>query len=94
MTEVVEYFCKSCGKKHGPLGMHGFNPDKGDGELPVVCKTCKKIFVGSFQGHKIKNKCSICGSMPISFDGTCPDCGSSKMYSKDIRFGVETKCKH
>lgn len=93
MTEVVEYFCKSCGKKHGPLGMHGFDPTKGDGELPVVCKNCKEIFVGHFQGNKIQDKCSKCSSVFVDFDGTCPNCGSSDMYFRDIRFGIERKCK-
>ncbi|MFH1784969.1 MAG: hypothetical protein ABH842_00935 [Candidatus Micrarchaeota archaeon] len=92
MTEVVEYFCKSCGKKYGPLGMHGFMPDHGTGELPVVCKTCKIIFVGKYEKNVLVNKCSICNSIPSDFDKKCPNCGSSEMYFKDTRFGIEGKC--
>lgn len=92
MTEVVEYFCKSCGKKHGPLGMHGVNPETGDGELPVVCKKCKIIFVGYFKKKFAENNCPKCNSKPLLFDGSCPNCGSKEMYFRDIRFGVERKC--
>ncbi|VVC03809.1 Uncharacterised protein [Candidatus Bilamarchaeum dharawalense] len=93
MTEVVEYYCKSCGKKHGPLGMHGFDMSSGDGELPVVCKKCKEIFIGRFKKNKLQNKCSTCGSMPKMFDATCPDCSSSEMYFRDLNAGIERKCK-
>ena len=92
MTEVIQYNCKSCGKSYGPLGMHGFLPDTGEGELPIVCKKCKEILVGRFENGKLKTDCPTCKSKPINFDSKCPNCGSNELYYKDLRLGVEQKC--
>lgn len=88
MTEVVKYRCKDCEKEYGPLGMHGFNPKEGNGELPMVCKECKIMLVGKFEENKLVNsKCSKCSKDFENFKNECPNCGSKNMQWTDIRMG-------
>jgi hypothetical protein len=88
MTEVVTYFCKKCKKEYGPMGMHGFEPAKGNGELPVVCRKCKTMTVKQFTGKKMETpNCPVCKSKYEILDGTCPSCGSEEFYFKDVNAG-------
>ncbi len=93
MTDVITYTCKSCQKSFGPIGMHGYMPGEGNGELPVVCKKCKNIFVGRIENKRITNSnCSNCKALLVLFDGKCPSCGSSNMVFTDMRMkGFEQK---
>ena len=84
MTEVIEYQCKSCNRKFGPLGMHGAAV-----ELLVACTKCKDIFVASVKdGKLVKTSCVRCGSKYKIFDCKCPACGSEKMYYRDLALGL------
>ena len=86
MTEVVTYKCKACGASFGPMGMHGYAAREGTGELPVVCRVCKDMFVGRFiDGNMSNPNCPKCKGQLTLFDGKCPACGEQSMIFEDMR---------
>jgi len=86
MTEVVTYKCKACGASFGPLGMHGYAAREGTGELPVVCRACKAMFVGRFIDGEMSNpNCPKCKGQLTLFEGKCPACGEQSMVFEDMR---------
>ncbi len=92
MTEVIRYHCKACGKQFGTMGMHGYSPETGRGELPVVCPACKDITVGRFRDTMLLQcDCRTCGTRLVLLDGTCPACGADELYFSDARPGVDVK---
>ena len=93
MTDVIIYKCKSCKKEFGPIGMHGYSPTDGSGELPASCKTCKTINVVKIEDKQIVNPdCPACNSPVTLFDGKCPSCNSRHMVFMDARLqGIEHK---
>ena len=95
MTDVIIYRCNSCSKEFGPIGMHGYVPKEGNGELPVSCKQCGNIFVGKVVEKKLVDpNCPNCESPVKLFDGKCPSCGSREMIFKDVRMqGMERPAK-
>jgi len=94
MTEVVNYFCKACKKEFGTLGMHGFDPKGGNGEMPVVCKKCGDIFVGRYNDGKLENPgCHKCKGPLQLLDGKCPACGKAELYFRDVHFPPEMAMK-
>jgi DNA-directed RNA polymerase subunit RPC12/RpoP len=87
MTDVVVYRCKACKKEFGPLGLHGYMPAEGNGELLVVCPKCKQIFVGTIHERKIENSnCAKCKTPLKLFNGKCPYCQSKDVIFYDIHF--------
>ena len=86
LTEVVRYKCKGCGKEFGTLGMHGYSPKEGSGELPVVCRKCKDILVAQFKDKKmVRPNCPKCKGPLELFDARCPACGEKKLVFEDVR---------
>ena len=85
MTEVIRYRCKKCGTRYGPMGMHGFSPTDGAGELPVTCPTCKTIEVGRFEdGALVSPLCRQCSTPLERFEGLCPACRTKSMVFEDL----------
>jgi len=94
MTEVVIYRCRACKKDFGTMGMHGYDPKGGNGERPVVCRTCKAIYVGQYKGGKLTNPdCHKCKRPLALLDGKCPACGSDELYFRDVHFPPDMEMK-
>jgi DNA-directed RNA polymerase subunit RPC12/RpoP len=87
MTEAITYRCEACGRAFGPLGMHGYDPTGGNGEIPVVCQHCRDVFVGRVAKHSlVPPGCYRCGEPWAAFDGRCPACGSEELFFTDLNF--------
>ena len=94
MTQVVIYRCKACGRVYGPLGMHGFSPERGEGEICVLCRNCMEILVGKLRTKRLESpRCPNCRSILDIFDGRCPSCGSEEIYFRDINIPIEFEYK-
>lgn len=94
MTEIVEYLCKSCKKKYGPMGLHGAHV-----ELVGVCRKCKDFrIIPVSEGEAERTSCPKCAERVELFKGICPNCGSEDMYFRDLAIQIPgeegwTKCE-
>lgn len=75
------------------MGMHGYDPKGGNGERPVICKKCGDIFVGTYKGGKLLDKCPKCSGPLLLLDGKCPACGSGELYFRDVHFPPDVAMK-
>ena len=84
MTELVEFLCKTCKKKYGPIGLHGASV-----ELVGVCKRCKDFrIIPVIEGSAVGTSCSNCSNEVELFKGVCPNCESVDMYFRDLAIQI------
>jgi Zn finger protein HypA/HybF involved in hydrogenase expression len=84
MTEVVEFLCKTCKKKFGPLGLHGAHV-----ELVGICRKCRDFrILNASQGKPQLTACPKCSDRVELFEGICPNCGSTDMYYRDLAIQI------
>jgi len=84
MTEVVEFMCKSCKTKFGPIGLHGAQV-----ELVGICNECKDFrILNASEGKPQLTSCPRCSGRVELFEGNCPRCGSAEMYYRDLAIRI------
>ncbi len=92
MTQVEKLICKECKAEFGPLGMHGFNIARKSGDLPCVCKSCKKMYVGRMENGELTGSCPDCKAKLSFFDKKCPKCESTETYWVSINLPFPNQC--
>lgn len=78
MTILQRFVCGACGLERGPFGTHGFDPERGEGELFGVCKPCGLIGVTRVVSHQLTGRCWECGDWLERYASRCPKCDSDR----------------